>query len=228
MKKKLLISLIVIFGVLILDQIIKIWVKTNMEMGEEIHIIGDKIMFHFTENPGMAFGMDMGGLKGKIALSIFRIIAISGLSYYLYRIIKSGENTFYIICIALVIAGASGNLIDSAIYGLIFDKGTVFDLGINDWVGYFGLAKTSSEGYSGFLTGCVVDMFYCPIIDTHYPDWIPWVGGDRLLFFRPVFNVADSAITISVCLMIVFYKKVFRKKVVEIESDNENTIQESI
>ncbi|HOZ30099.1 MAG TPA: lipoprotein signal peptidase [Bacteroidales bacterium] len=221
MKKKTLIALAIITGVLVLDQIIKIWVKTNMVMGEEIHIIGDKIMFHFTENAGMGFGMQFGGLNGKIALSIFRIIAIAGLSYYLYRIIKSGENLFYVICISLVIAGATGNLLDSALYGLIFDKGLVYDPRIEDWVAYSGLAQFSEDGYSGFLTGCVVDMFYCPVIDSHYPDWFPIVGGKPFLFFRPVFNVADSAITISVFLMIIFYKKIFRKKTEENKNEKE-------
>lgn len=211
MKKKTIIALAVIFGILILDQIIKIWVKTNMVMGEEINIIGDKIKLHFTENPGMGFGMELGGLGGKIALSIFRIVAIVGLSYYLYRIIKSGENLLYVICISMVIAGATGNLIDSAFYGLIFNKGMVYDPAIKEWVAYSGLAQFSKDGYSGFLIGVVVDMFYCPVISSHYPKWFPFVGGDPFLFFRPVFNVADSVITISVFIMIIFYKKIFRK-----------------
>lgn len=210
MKKKTIIALSVIFGVLILDQIIKIWVKTNMMMGEEIHIIGDKIMFHFTENAGMAFGMELGGSWGKLALSLFRIVAISGLSYYLYRIIKAGENTFYIVCIALVIAGATGNLIDCAFYGLIF----------NESFGQVAQIFPNGGGYESFLYGNVVDMFYCPVIESTYPDWFPFVGGQELLFFRPVFNVADSSITISVFLMIIFYKKVFKKNIGEIQAEN--------
>ncbi len=213
MKKKAIISILIIFGVLLLDQILKIWVKTNMTMGEEIHIIGNRIMFHFTENPGMAFGMELGGSWGKLALSIFRIIAICGLSYYLYRIIKSGENLFYIICIALVIAGATGNLIDSAFYGLIF----------NDSYGQVATMFPAGGGYESFLYGNVVDMFYCPVIDSYYPDWVPFVGGDRLLFFRPVFNVADSAITVSVFIMIVFYRRVFRKNIDAIEEAHQAT-----
>ncbi len=203
MKKKTIVALAIIFGVLVLDQVIKIWVKTHMQMGEEIHLISNKIMFHFTENPGMAFGMELGGTWGKLVLSLFRILAISGLTYYLVRIIKAGENTFYIACIALVIAGATGNLIDSAFYGLIF----------NESYGQVATMFPAGGGYESFLYGNVVDMFYCPVIDTHYPDWFPFVGGDRLMFFRPVFNVADSAITVSVFLMIIFYKKVFRKTV---------------
>lgn len=200
MKKKVIISFIVIFGVLLLDQIIKIWVKTNMVMGEEIHIIGDRIMFHFTENRGMAFGMELGWSWGKLALSLFRVIAIGGLIYYLIRIIKAGENTFYIICISLVIAGATGNLIDSAFYGLIF----------NESFGHVAQMFPAGGGYESFLHGNVVDMFYCPVINTTWPEWSPIKGGQQLLFFRPVFNVADSAITVSVFLMIIFYKKVFK------------------
>lgn len=214
MKKKALIAIAIILGVLILDQVLKIWVKTTMEMGEEIHIIGDRIMLHFTENPGMAFGMELGGSWGKLALSIFRIIAITGLGIYLYKIIKAGENMFYIICIALVIAGATGNLIDSAFYGIIF----------NESFGQVATMFPEGGGYAPFLYGHVVDMFYCPVIDTYYPDWFPFVGGDRLLFFRPVFNVADSAITVSVFLMIIFYRKVFRKNLISFaKSEKENT-----
>lgn len=210
MKKKTIIALSVIFGVLILDQIIKIWVKTNMMMGEEINIIGDRIKFHFTENAGMAFGMELGGSWGKLALSLFRILAISGLSYYLYRIIKAGENTFYIICIALVIAGATGNLIDCAFYGLIF----------NESFGQVAQIFPDGGGYESFLYGNVVDMFYCPVIESTYPDWFPFVGGKDFFFFRPVFNVADSAITVSVFLMIIFYKKVFKKNNIENKTEN--------
>jgi signal peptidase II len=214
MKKKALIAIAIILGVLIVDQVLKIWVKTTMEMGEEIHIIGDRIMLHFTENPGMAFGMELGGSWGKLALSIFRMIAITGLSIYLYKILKAGENMFYIICISLVIAGATGNLIDSAFYGIIF----------NESFGQVATMFPEGGGYAPFLYGHVVDMFYCPIIDTYYPDWFPFVGGDRLLFFRPVFNVADSAITVSVFLMIIFYRKVFRKNLISFaKSEKENT-----
>jgi signal peptidase II len=214
MKKKALISIAIILGILIVDQVLKIWVKTTMEMGEEIHIIGDRILLHFTENPGMAFGMELGGSWGKLALSLFRIIAITGLSIYLYKILKAGENMFYIICISLVIAGATGNLIDSAFYGIIF----------NESFGQVATMFPEGGGYAPFLYGHVVDMFYCPVIDTHYPDWFPFVGGDRLLFFRPVFNVADSAITVSVFLMIIFYRKVFRKNLISFaKPEKENT-----
>ncbi len=209
MKKKTIISLAIIIGILIADQVLKIWVKTNMMMGEEIHFIKDRIMLHFTENRGMAFGMELGGDWGKLALSIFRILAIGGLTYYLIRLIKKNENTTYIVCISLVIAGATGNLIDSAFYGLIF----------TDSYGQVATMFPPQGGYASFLHGHVVDMFYCPIITTHYPDWFPVKGGDSLVFFRPVFNIADSAITISVFLMIIFYKRIFP----EVKNDDIST-----
>lgn len=199
-RKKILISTILIFGVLILDQIVKILVKTNMVIGEEISIIGDKILIHFTENPGMAFGMEFGFVNGKLILSLFRIVAIGGLCYYLYRLIKSNENIIFIVCVSLIIAGASGNLIDSAFYGLLF----------SDSYNHVAEFLPQSGGYAGFLHGNVVDMFYCPIIKSQFPTWLPFVGGNSFIFFSPVFNVADSAITISVFIMLIFYKKIFK------------------
>jgi signal peptidase II len=209
MNKKTFLSLSIIIIVIIADQILKIWIKTNMMLGEEIHLIKDKIIIYFIENPGMAFGMSFGGETGKLLLSLFRIVAISGLIYYLIRIIKENENTFYIVCISLVIAGATGNLIDSAFYGMIF----------NESVGQVASMFPETGGYSKFLHGHVVDMFYCPVIDTVLPDWVPFKGGERFVFFRPVFNIADSAITTSVFLMIIFYKKVFKNSLKADEND---------
>ena len=199
MKRKTIISILIILAIIIADQILKIWVKTNMMLGEEIHIIGDRILIHFTENPGMAFGMAFGGETGKLLLSLFRIIAIGGLTYFLIRLIRTNENLFYIVCISLVIAGATGNMIDSAFYGLIFNDS------------YLQVASFMPEGggYGKFLHGKVVDMFYCPVINTTLPDWVPFKGGEKFIFFRPVFNLADSAITVSVFLMVIFYKKIF-------------------
>lgn len=206
MRKKSLIAIAIILGILILDQVLKIWIKTNFTLGQELNIIGDKIKLHFVENEGMAFGMTFGGSWGKLFLSLFRVVAISLLIYYLCKIIKAGENLFYIICISLIIAGATGNLIDSAFYGLIFNESTYYQV---------ATMFPPEGGYAPFLHGKVVDMFYCPIIETTYPTWFPFVGGKEFLFFRPVFNVANSAITVSVFLLLIFYKRIFGESILE-------------
>lgn len=206
MRKKSLIAIAIILGILILDQVLKIWIKTNFTLGQELNIIGDKIKLHFVENEGMAFGMTFGGSWGKLFLSLFRVVAISLLIYYLCKIIKAGENLFYIICISLIIAGATGNLIDSAFYGLIFNESTYYQV---------ATMFPPEGGYAPFLHGKVVDMFYCPIIETTYPTWFPFVGSKEFLFFRPVFNVADSAITVSVFLLLIFYKRIFGESILE-------------
>jgi signal peptidase II len=202
MKRNTIISIAIITLVVLADQILKIWIKTNMTLGQEIPIIGDRILIHFTENPGMAFGMAFGGETGKFLLTAFRALAIVGLVYFLIRLIKKDENIFYIICISLVIAGAFGNLIDSMFYGMIF----------TDSIHQLAQIFPPEGGYGKFMHGHVVDMFYCPVIDTILPEWIPFKGGERFVFFRPVFNIADSAITTSVFLMIIFYKKIFKSE----------------
>lgn len=200
-----------IFSILILivDQVSKIWVKTSMNLGEEFKVLGDWFIIHFTENPGMAFGMEFGGDIGKIALSSFRILAVIALTYYIYKLVKDQAPKGVVYSFSLILAGALGNILDSAFYGLMFDTGTTFNEGANQWMGYYGVSTMDFSGYSGFLTGCVVDMLYFPLFEGYFPEWLPIVGGDYFQFFRPVFNVADVAISVGVGMIILFQRRFF-------------------
>ena len=192
-------SLLFIILILIADQILKIWVKTHMQIGDEIHLFGKFGMLHFIENNGMAFGMEMGGKTGKFILSLFRIIAIFGIGWFLSSLISKKSNPGLIFAVSAIMAGAIGNLIDSAFYGIIF----------NESFNQPAVMFPSEGGYSSFLHGRVVDMFYFPIINTHWPDWSPFKPGESFVFFRPVFNIADSSITCGVLSIILFQKKMF-------------------
>ncbi len=203
---------LLIFLILLIDQSIKFWIKTHMFLGQEYKVMGDWFIIHFTENPGMAFGMKFGGSFGKLLLSSFRILAVGGIGWYLVHLVKTKAHVGLILSIALILAGAVGNIIDSAFYGLLFNKGLVFDPSLNDWVPYFGQAQLSGPGYAGFLKGSVVDMLYFPIINGHYPAWVPFVGSEQFVFFRPVFNIADSSITIGVFIILLFQKKFFKQE----------------
>jgi len=192
-------SLLFIILILIVDQILKIWVKTHMQIGDEIHLFGKFGMLHFIENNGMAFGMEMGGKTGKFILSLFRIIAIFGIGWFLSSLISKKSNLGLIFAVSAIMAGAIGNLIDSAFYGIIF----------NESFNQAAVMFPPEGGYSTFLHGRVVDMFYFPIINTHFPDWSPLKPGESFVFFRPVFNIADSSITCGVLSIILFQKKMF-------------------
>jgi signal peptidase II len=182
------------------DQVLKIWVKTHMEIGQEIHLFGNWGILHFIENNGMAFGMEMGGRTGKFILSIFRIVAIFGIGWFLSSLINKKANLGLILAVSAIMAGAIGNIIDSAFYGLIFSES------FNQAAVLF----PPEGGYSSFLHGRVVDMFYFPIINTHWPDWSPIKPGESFVFFRPVFNIADSAISCGVISIVLFQKRMFR------------------
>lgn len=198
MSKKRVAILIVVL--LVIDQIVKIWIKTNMTINESITVFPDWFFIRFIENPGAAFGMEIGGDHGKLLLSLLRIVAIAGLGYYINVLFKKKTPTGVIVGFALILAGAAGNLIDSAFYGLIFSESTMQTV---------ATIFPEGGGYAGFLHGKVVDMLFFPIIDGFYPSWFPWVGGEPFLFFAPVFNFADSYISIGVIYMILFQRKFF-------------------
>ena len=187
-------SILIILLVLIIDQIIKIWVKTNMFWHESIRIT-DWFFIYFTENNGMAFGME---IIGKLFLTSFRIIAVALIIWYLIKIVKLNYKMGYIVCISLILAGAIGNIIDCVFYGVLFSESTHSSIATLVPIG---------EGYSEWFYGKVVDMFYFPIIDTHWPEWMPFVGGEHFIFFSPIFNFADAAISCGIIALILFYGK---------------------
>lgn len=200
MKKKH-ISWLIIFLVLLADQTTKILVKTNMTLGESIPVFGNWFILHFTENAGMAFGFEFAGEYGKLLLSIFRIIAVVFIGIYLFKITQHAAPAGLIGSVSLILAGALGNIIDSMFYGMIFSE---------SYFSQVAVAFPEGGGYAAFLHGRVVDMLYFPIIQTHLPDWFPFWGGNEFIFFRPVFNVADSAITSGVFILLVFQKRFFK------------------
>jgi len=181
-------------AIILIDQAIKIWVKTHMALHESIHVT-NWFYIAFIENNGMAYGMQLGS---KLLLSLFRVGAIGLLSYYLWLQVKRNARTSYVLCLSLILAGAIGNLIDCMFYGLVFDASTSYTV-----AGFLPFG----EGYAPFLMGKVVDMFYFPLIVTTYPDWFPFYAGEEFIFFSPVFNFADSSITVGVALLILFFRK---------------------
>ncbi|MBR4390275.1 MAG: lipoprotein signal peptidase [Prevotella sp.] len=184
----------IVLAVLAIDQIIKICVKTNLCLHESVHVT-DWFYISFVENNGMAYGMT---IVPKLALSLFRIAAVGLIGWYICRLVKQGARTLYIALMALIMAGAAGNIFDSMFYGLMFSDSTPFQ--VAQWVPF-------GEGYGDFLKGRVVDMFYFPIIETDLPGWVPFWGGDHFIFFSPVFNFADAAISTGVVALLLFCRK---------------------
>ena len=193
--------LLIIFLVLLADQVLKTWIKTNMFLGQEFKIIGDWFIIHFTENNGMAFGLEFGGEFGKLALSLFRIAAVAGIGYGLHYLIKHKYHRGLILNVALIFAGALGNIIDSVLYGVIY-------------------------GYSSLFHGRVVDMFYFPILQGNFPSWLPVWGGEDFIFFRPVFNIADAAISVGVVIILIFQKTYFKEEVKEEIGPNNELVED--
>lgn len=213
-------AILIITAILIIDQIIKIAVKTNMCLGESIEITG-WFLIDFVENNGMAYGMTF---FNKLILSLFRLVAISAIAYYICKLLHRPHRTGYIVCLAMILAGAAGNVIDCLFYGLVFDESTYFH--VSEFVPW-------GEGYSTFLHGKVVDMFYFPIIETTWPEWMPIWGGREFIFFSPVFNFADACISVGVVVLLLFFRSdleslnvVFSHKKEEEHKESEEITQE--
>lgn len=187
---------LIVLVVLVIDQVIKICVKTGMYLHESIHVT-DWFYIYFTENNGMAFGME---IIGKLFLSLFRIVAVVLIAWYLTRVVKQKPRVKngYIVCLSLILAGAVGNIIDCVFYGEFFSASTHTDI---------ATCVPMGQGYADWLHGRVVDMFYFPIIDTYWPDWMPFVGGEHFIFFSPIFNFADAAISCGIIALLLFYSR---------------------
>ncbi|MFI3315287.1 MAG: lipoprotein signal peptidase [Rikenellaceae bacterium] len=194
-------TLIFILILIIIDQLTKVFVKTGMSLGEAIYVFGDWFQIRFLENRGAAYGMELGGEYGKIILSLFRIVAVIALSFYVSLLIDKRTPRKVLFAFSLIVAGATGNIIDSLFYGMIFTESTPYQ--VAEFVNW-------GEGYTTFLHGNVVDMLYFPIINTTLPDWLPFWGGEPYIFFSPIFNVADSYITIGAIFLILFCRNHFK------------------
>lgn len=204
MKARQVIFLIAL--IILGDQALKLYIKLNYYAGEEHLVLGQWFRLHFVENEGMAWGWKFGGDFGKIALTLFRLVAVIWGTFLIKGFIQKNYHKGFIICASLIYAGALGNLIDSMFYGIIFDASDPF---VQNVAGFAQLGK----GYAGFLHGKVVDMLYFPIIrDAHYPSWFPFWAGEPFEFFRPVFNIADASISIGVITILIFQNKFFDKE----------------
>lgn len=189
---------LIVFMLLLIDQAVKIWIKTHMTIGESIPVFGNWFQIYFIENNGMAFGMQFGGAIGKFFLTALRLVLIGVIIYYVKKLIESGSSRAFLTGVALILVGAIGNVIDSMFYGILFSESN-----------FTQVAALFPEcgGYAPFMFGKVVDMLYFPIIDTTLPQWFPFKGGEQFIFFRPIFNIADSCITIGVFYLLLFKRK---------------------
>lgn len=213
-------SILLIVLVVIVDQLVKLWIKTHMFLGEDSLRYWDFwkthwFIIHFTENNGMAFGLEIiGGKFGKIALSVLRLLAVGAIVWLIRGMIKKKAPVGVVLSFSLIFAGAVGNIIDSAFYGLIFSSSRY---------GEIATLFPEGAGYAGFLQGKVVDMLYFPLIEGNYPSWFPIWAGEPFVFFRPVFNIADSAISVGVAIILIFYRQYFKTEFI---SENETKPKE--
>ena len=201
----------IIAAIIIADQALKIWIKTSYAPGPVTNVLGmDWFRLHFIENSGMAWGWKFGNETGKMVLTLFRLAAVIFGTWYLGQIVKKNYRKGFIVCAALIYAGALGNLIDSMFYGMIFDQGLSAS---SNYLPYHGIASFSTAGYSSFLHGSVVDMIHFPILENkHFPSWFPFVGKeDTFTFFSPIFNIADASISVGVITLLLFQKKFFKR-----------------
>ncbi len=195
-------SLLIIFLVILIDQVVKFYIKLHFEYGESVDVFGDWFKLYFVENPGMAFGLEFGGVVGKYLLSIFRIASTVIMFFILAHYHRSNATMWVKVGMSLVIGGAIGNIIDGTFYGIIFDESTYQ---------YTATFLPENGGYAPLLQGRVVDMLYFPLIDTQLPSWLPIFGGENFQFFKPIFNIADTAVSFGVGLLILFRKEAFSK-----------------
>lgn len=198
--------ILLVVVILIIDQVSKVYIKTNFFLGEEVKVFGlEWFRLHFVENEGMAWGWKMGGEWGKVVLTLFRLIAVIAGVFIIKDFVKKQYHPGFIYCSALIFAGALGNLIDSMFYGMIFNESDPFAQNVAHLF-------PDDGGYAGFLHGKVVDMLYFPLItDAHYPTWFPFWNGEEFEFFRPVFNIADASISIGVIIILIFQNRFFNK-----------------
>lgn len=202
---KSLLPIILVLGILILDQLLKIQVKTTMYYGETTHIT-DWFYLRFVENPGIAFGMQV---IPKVIQSLARILFAAFIIWYIVLLTKANYKRGYIVCISLILAGAIGNIIDGTFYGVIFSESTPHQIATFVPIGH---------GYADWLHGKVVDMFYFPLFEFNWPDWIPFVGGENFVFFSPIFNLADAAVSCGMIALLLFYTKDFGHSITLVKS----------
>ena len=211
---KLRSAFLIVALVIIADQVLKFWIKTSFTYGPVLNMAGQKwAQLYFIENPGMAWGMELGGNWGKMILTLFRLAAVTFGTWYLIKIVRQNYSRGFIVCASLIYAGALGNLIDSMFYGLLFSESSYMQV---------GRFLPAGGGYGGFLHGKVVDMLYFPIVNSSFPEWMPLIGGTRFEFFSPIFNIADASISIGVITLLIFQKRFLHKKE-EASVEEENT-----